>query len=770
RAPENTLLSHDLFESVYARAALVSDLELLDDYPARYDTFAKRQHRWTRGDWQIARWLLPHVPDANRRRVRNTLPLIARWKIADNLRRSLAAPALVVWLLFAWALLPGSPLVWTLFVVLTLAFPVYAHLTTNVFHHPRGIPWSSHFWSVMGDVRMNTKQTLLTVVFLAHLAYLMCDAVARTFYRKLVSKKRLLEWMTAAQAERGGAQTPSAMFRFMWPAVAIAVVGAALVAVFRPAALLVAAPFLLAWALSPLVAHWVSKRLTSERAALDAADAREARLVARRTWRFFEQFVGQADNWLPPDNYQEDPERVARRTSPTNVGLLLLSTVAARDLGYAATLELVERLELTVGTLDKLQKFRGHLFNWYDTETLAPLAPQYVSTVDSGNLAGHLLALKQSCVELPDRALFGPETLAGLEDTVALLKHEAARLGAVRQRTESVTIRHLRDEIAACEKLVAGGVPSGVAAWAALFKALQKRAAEADDIAEALSIEHGSDAFVDVRFWTNALSRQARECARDLQTFAPWGATLAAYVEPIIELSSPESAATWGETVAMLDRVTSVARLSETCDAALTQLAALGAEFEPEGDAEGQSPTAGGGARPRGEREAARARIAALVASVEDAAGAANGLLARASRLARKSAELFEAMDFTFLLDPERKVFHIGYNVSAARADNSYYDLLASESRLASFVAIAKGDVAQEHWFRLGRQLTPVDGSRALISWTATMFEYLMPLLVMRGYGETLLDQTHKAAVARQIEYGDEHGVPWGISESAYNA
>ncbi len=773
RVPEYALLSHDLFESLYARAALVSDLELLDDYPARYDTFAKRQHRWTRGDWQIAGWLGPLVPETNRQRVRNTLPLISRWKIADNLRRSLAAPALVLWLLFAWTLMPGRPLLWTLFVVLTLAFPIYAHVATNLFHHPRGIPWSSHFWTVLGDVWMNTKQVALTVVFLAHLAYLMCDAILRTFYRKLISRQRLLEWMTAAQAERGGAQGLGAMSRFMWPAVALSVVGFALVLIFRPSALVVAAPFLFAWALSPLVAHWVSRRLISEREPLAVADAREARLVARRTWRYFEQFVGEEDNWLPPDNYQEDPERVAHRTSPTNAGLLLLSTVAARDLGYAGTLELVERLELTLGTLDKLQKFRGHLFNWYDTQTLAALTPQYISTVDSGNLAGHLLALKQACIELPDRALFGPETLAGLADTVALLGHEASRLGAVRQRTEAVTIRHLRDEIAACEKLLTGATPDAVSGWAVLFKALRKHADEMEDIIAALSIEHGVEGFAEVRFWSSALMRQVKECARDLQTFAPWGATLAVHLEPVIQLARQENAAAWREIIAALDSVASVVRLAETFDSMLTRLAALAAEFEHESSASEPSAeqTAGQSAeRPTHEREAARARVASLVTAVEDAARVANGLLARAGRLARKSTELFESMDFKFLLDEERKVFRIGYNVTAGRADNSYYDLLASESRLASFVAIAKSDVPQEHWFRLGRQLTPVDGSRALISWTATMFEYLMPLLVMRGYGATLLDQTHRAAVARQIEYGEEHGVPWGISESAYNA
>ncbi|MBA2502218.1 MAG: hypothetical protein H0V27_04975 [Pyrinomonadaceae bacterium] len=688
RVPENSILSHDLFEGLYARCALVTDIELLDDFPSRYDAYTKRQHRWVRGDWQIARWLFPRVPGADGRTLPNLLPLISRWKIFDNLRRSLVAPGVLLWLASVWTFVPGSPLWWTLLLVGALAFPIYAHLTTNLLTHLRGATWASHFWGVWADARTNTVQLLLALVCLAHQAYLKTDAIARTLYRLLISRRRLLEWVTAAQAERGSAQTLTAMLRFIWPSQVIALSVALLVLFARPRALVVAAPFLVAWALTPVVMHRVSRRRAGGRTErLTAIEAQELRLITRRTWRYFEVFVGAEDNWLPPDNFQEDPKPVvAHRTSPTNIGLLLLSTIAARDFGYTGALECVERLELTFTTLKRLPKLRGHCFNWYDTRTCEPLQPQYISTVDSGNLAGHLLTLKQACLEMIDCPLFDERTRAGLNDTLQLLNEAAAHTGGARGRTDVITNKQLRNEIAACVKLVLA-LPETPREWAALFASLGRRASTIEDIILALAHEHGAEEFAEARFWVEALLRQTKECERDLQTLA-----------------------------------------------------------------------------------AAPAHDLATITEVELAARAAEKLNARLHRLARECEAVFDEMDFTFLLDEERKVFHIGYNATTGRADDSYYDLLASEARLASFAAIAKGDAPQEHWFRLGRQLTPTDGSRALISWTATMFEYLMPLLVMRGYDETLLDQTNEAIVKRQIEYGNAHNVPWGVSESAYNA
>ncbi|HYV82309.1 MAG TPA: hypothetical protein VE931_02275, partial [Pyrinomonadaceae bacterium] len=486
RVPPNSLLSHDLFESLFARAALATDIELLDDYPASYEAYAKRAHRWVRGDWQIIRWLFPRVPDGERKKVRNTLPLIARWKILDNLRRSLVAPALFLWLVASCTLFPGSALLWSLFVFLVIAFPVYLHVTTGLAIHPRGIPWTSHFWSRWGDFRTNTAQIALSFVFLPHQAWLMCDAIVRAVYRQLISRRKLLEWVSAAEAERSLRNDLQSFVWFMLPALILTVTALGLTLGFKPRALPEFGALFVIWMLSPLIAYLVSKPRPAVRKLLNEADKAFARLLARRTWRFFETFVGADDNWLPPDNYQEDPSPVvAHRTSPTNMGLLLLGNHSARDLGYLGALELLERQELTFATLAKLGSLHGHFFNWYDTKTLEPLLPQYISTVDSGNLAGHLIAVKQACIEFPETRLFDEHVIEGLTDTINAIDAEASALGSFRQRTDVVTVRQLQDEIAACRSLLQVDPADRLSSWIALFDSLGRRASDIEDIVSA---------------------------------------------------------------------------------------------------------------------------------------------------------------------------------------------------------------------------------------------------------------------------------------------
>ena len=756
RVPENLLLSHDLFESLYARAALVTDIELLDDYPSYYDSYAKRQHRWTRGDWQIARWLFPRVRDAHNRPVRNRLPLIGRWKIVDNLRRSLVAPTMLLWLAAAWTILPGNPLYWTLAVLVFLAFPVYAHVTNALLVHPRGVPWTSHFWSVWGDLRLKSAQFGLSLTVLAHQAYLQTHAIVLTFFRKLISKKKLLEWETADQTEKGSAHDLRAFFRFMWPAELIALGIAMSIAFIRPGAFVFGVFFLVLWALSPLIAYWVSRDLPRKTESLSEDDQRTARLIARRTWKFFETFVGEEDHWLPPDNYQEDPKPViAHRSSPTDIGALLLSTAAARDLGYIGSIELAERLERTLAAVSQLDRFHGHLLNWYDTKTLTPLTPQYVSTVDSGNLAGHLLALKQSCIEVGEQPVFHRRVIEGLLDSVSLMREEAAKIGAVRQSTGAVTLKQLRGEIQQCLTSLTNPAPATLSGWLELLQTLSRRVHEIEDIAGALSHEHGPGQFDQLGSWTRSFAHQLREHGRDLATLAPWQQAFTASIGPALEACSMEVAAEWKDILRSLERISNLDELPSSADHALDRISGLRKNVEL---------CAGP------EREKAIRGLDVLRSHLEQSKNAAMELVSRYATLARQSQEMIDAMDFRFLFDEERKVFVIGYNVTDGRRDNSYYDLLASEARVASFIAVAKGDVPQEHWFHLGRAFTQVDGSRALISWTATMFEYLMPLLIMRSYEGTLLDQSHRAVVARQIEYGKEHGVPWGVSEAAYNA
>ena len=754
RVPDQSLLSHDLFESVFARAALVSDIEFLDDYPAQYDTYARRQHRWTRGDWQIAEWLGLTVRDKNGKRKRNDISTISRWKIFDNLRRSLLAPSIVLLLTAGWTILPGSGLWVSLFVLLTLAFPVYAHLTSGLLIHPRGVPWTSHFWSVWGDFRTGTAQLFVEIVFIAHQAWLMVDAIGRTLYRKIISRCHLLEWVTVARVEKANKHDLKSFIKFMWSAEAISLIITILILALKPRALPYAGLVLATWVLSPLIAFYVSRQREEGGAPLSAQDVRTGRIVARRTWRFFETFVGDEDHWLPPDNFQEDPPAIAHRTSPTNIGLLLLSTLAARDFGYIGLIELIERLEFTFASLEKLQKFRGHFFNWHDTRTLQPLWPQYVSTVDSGNLAGSLIALKQALLELPDRRLFDHVALIGMSDTLGAIKIELSQLASTRQRTSAITMKELTAEIESCEKLLARDAPENLPKWAALLDQVYQRAHAIDDIVAAFSHEHGGEQFADVRWWTSALLTAARHYLRDLKLLTPW-ATL-----PLTNLSLTgkelNAAVNWRTIQRELQRVPSLAELSETSDRALVQLAALRLEIEKSAS--------------EPHRHEALEELKAFTAALEQAADPARTISNRIAKNAALCQRLVDETDFKFLLDPERKVFTIGYNVTEGHHDKSFYDLLASEARLGSFIAIAKGDVPQEHWFRMGRQLTSVDGGRALISWTATMFEYLMPLIFMRNYPETLLSETYESVVRRQMEYGYERGVPWGISESAYAA
>jgi cyclic beta-1,2-glucan synthetase len=743
RVPPNSLLSHDLFESLFARAALTTDIELLDDYPASYEAYAKRSHRWTRGDWQIIRWLFPTVPDGEGRKVRNVLPLFARWKILDNLRRSLVAPSLFLWLVASCVFFPGSSLIWCLFVFFTIAFPVYLHVTTGLLIHPRGIPWTSHFWSVWGDFRTNTAQIALSFVFLPHQTWLMCDAIIRSLYRQLVSRKNLLEWVSAAETEKSTRNDLAACVKLMLPSSVLTLVALGLTFSFKPTALPVMGVLFIIWILSPLIAFWVSKPRSFERRTLSAEDKKFARLIARRTWRYFETFVGATDNWLPPDNFQEDPAPVvAHRTSPTNIGLLLLATAAAKDLGYVGALELVEREELTFSTMAQLGRFHGHFFNWYNTNTLEPLLPQYLSTVDSGNLAGHLIAVKQAFVEFPETKLFDRCVIEGFTDTIDAITVEATRLGSFRQRTEVVTVRQLQDEIAACRQLLKNEPGDNLSSWIVLFDSVRRRAAEIEDIVNALAHEHGEVNFKELRWWVGALQHQVDARRRDAEALTNWARLL-----PSVETGLGTSDGDWASILKLLQSVPALTKIPQLCDQALVQLAAMQEHAS----------------------EALAQTTSKLTKALEQSAGASSDMLSRLSRLARRCDQFIDEMDFSFLFDVERKLFTIGYNVTASRPDDSYYDLLASEARLASFVGIAKGDVPQEHWFRMGRALTKVDHGRALISWTGTMFEYLMPLLVMRDYPATLLAETYRTVVERQIEYGQERGVPWGISEAAYN-
>ncbi|HEX6318964.1 MAG TPA: glucoamylase family protein [Burkholderiales bacterium] len=637
RVPESTLLSHDLFEGTFARAGLASDIEVVEEFPSRYDVAAARQHRWTRGDWQLLPWILGAG-----------LPALGRWKMLDNLRRSLSAPATLAALVAGWLLPLPAALVWTGFVVSTIAAATLLPALAAIVRRRARITLRSHLRALGDDLRLALCLTGLQIAFLPHQAWLMADAIARTLYRLLVSRRHLLDWVTAGQATVSRRLDLLGFYRHMAGGVALAFLAMIFVWGKASDAWPAALPFVLAWIASPAIARWTSlSPRVAGRVPVSPADARALRRVARRTWRYFETFVTPTDHGLPPDNFQEDPKPVvAHRTSPTNLGVYLLSAVSARDFGWAGTTETVERLEATLDTMGRLARFRGHFYNWYDTRDLRPLEPQYVSSVDSGNLAGHLIALANACREWIAAPAAGAEVIAGIEDALDLTR-EALRALPGDRRTQTIA----RDQLEAALEA----------------KDVMRDAATMVDIARALAHERGDEAGAEMLFWAEAVQRSIESHRRDL---AP------------------------------------------------------------------------------GEEGALERRLA----TIEERARALAG-----------------EMDFGFLLDRERRLLSIGYRVGEGQLDPSCYDLLASEARLASFVAIAKGDVTSRHWFRLGRAVTPIGHGAALISWSGSMFEYLMPSLVMRAPAGSLLEQTSRLVVRRQIAYGAELDVPWGVSESAYN-
>jgi len=729
RFPENSVLSHDLIEACHARSALVSDVELYEEYPSRYNTDINRRHRWIRGDWQIAQWLLPRVPGPDARRIANPLSGLSQWKILDNLRRSLVPAALLLLLLGNWLLLPELGAAGPLLVLAIITLPAWLSATVEIFRKPREISLRLHLRALVGSSGRQLGQSLLTLVFLPYDAFISLDAVGRTLVRLLFTRKRLLEWQTASDAERTARSGPAGFYATMWIAPAMAVAGGCFLAITQPAQLPLAALILVLWLVSPWIAWRISQPIESSAAPeLKPRQLAFLRQTARKTWRFFETFVTAQENWLPPDNFQEEPIPVlASRTSPTNMGLALLANLAACDFGYLPVGQLLQRTQDALSVMQRLERYRGHFLNWYNTRTLKPLLPLYVSSVDSGNLAGHLLTLAPGLAELKAQPILTPQVFAGLSDTLRILHGLSGR---------SSTLDRLLAELAQPPSTLRAG-----------FESLQRAAAGAAAWVAALQAGAGDE----LKWWAQALERNCRDHLEDLQFLAPWLAL------------APGSAPQAAGAIASIDLPAQLARLDQA--PTLREVSELDQTLCPTLtmalQAVAQQPSS---SRKPGEAE----RLAEWLRCLREASSRARQRILTLDALARQSAELAE-MDFTFLFDPARELFSIGYNVTERRGDASFYDLLASEARLCSYVAIAQGQVSQDHWFSLGRLLVALRGDPLLASWSGSMFEYLMPLLVMPNYENTLLDRTYKGAVRQQIKYGQLRGVPWGISESGYN-
>jgi hypothetical protein len=706
RFPKNALLSHDLIEGAYARAGLVSDIEVIEDYPSHYSAYNRRKHRWLRGDWQIASWMFPRVAEESGDLTANPISLISRWKIFDNLRRSLVEPGTFLLLIVGWLFLNG-PLAWTLATIGILLVPhfvqlIYGLIRAAVMRNPVSFRDAGTNF-VTGVVNL-----FFTFTFLAHQTLLSLDAVVRALVRRAVTHRRLLEWETAAEVEMGGrGRTPVDVYLNWMPILAFGL--ALLVLTFRPAALPAALPVLILWGSSKLIASWLNQPPIAPRKRAHPSDIVFLRRSALQTWRYFAELSTAEHHDLVPDNVQEQPPAVAARVSPTNVGLLLNSRQAATEFGFLTIPEFVRDTRKTLATLASLPKHRGHMLNWYDTRTLQPLAPMFVSSVDSGNLLASLWTLQQGCLDQLRQPMLRRSLLEGLLDHLRGLR-------AVRVLPRKL-VSHCEAQLETDNWLhCAWEIPDEVLEKAQQSISQSKRAKESEWLVE-------------------AAKARLENLRTTVQDYVPWAAP---------KFSSLRSDRSFN--LGVMDTI-SLERLPLFVDELANQL-----DLAIEATSSAERKTL----------------CLALRSQLPDARANLVRLIGELRSTAAEAGKLADSMDFSFLLNRRRKLLSVGYDVTNKELHSACYDLLGTESRTAIFVAVAKEDIPQESWFLLGRAHTIAGGGPALLSWTGTMFEYLMPSLWMRTYPNTLLERSRSAAVRTQQAYGKRKGVPWGISESAH--
>lgn len=765
RLPDNAILSHDLFEGIHGRVGLVTDILLYEDYPPHYLINILRAYRWVRGDWQLLPWLWPRVA-TQAGRIRNDLSIIDRWKIIDNLRRSLLAAALMMLLIAGWTVLPGAPWLWTLLALLTTSLPLLVNSALALVRGSKDFSYRA----VVLPVRDDALRWLLFIAFLPYESQLMLDAILTTLLR-LFTRKNLLEWTTAARTVRifGDEATQATTLVKMLPSKVAVVILAVIVAAINFQALPVAAPFFLIWLLASQIAHWISQPDLQKPADVSTDQVQELRILARRTWLFYEHFVGPDGHWLPPDHFQEAPRGVvAHRTSPTNIGLYLLTALAAHDLGYVGLANLAVRLDATFSTLEKLPRHRGHFFNWIDTRSLETLPPGYISTVDSGNLAGSLIAFKQGCLAMPQQQVWRWEAWQGLVDLLLLLAdsvsvHVQEDAGA-EDDGESMSTMRILEYLSQIRQQVTAA-RSDPAQWQPLLARLVSEGQPAihqqiDDFLAANLDMINSEVLQNCRIYTDRIQHHLDEMQNEVDTLLPWLALFNA--PPTIFLQpglSPAVAEAWADLRQTLPPAPRLGEIEVICRVGQSRVQHLSAQIAATETHASEAV------------ESARAWCTRLIEQLQAAQTEAETLIERYVCLAEAADAFVTHMNFGFLFDAQRQLFHIGYNVDSGTLDQSYYDLLASEARIASLVAIAKYDVPQTHWIHLGRPLTRLaNGEEALLSWSGTMFEYLMPPLLMRSYPGTLINASASAGINEQIRYAQEKKVPWGISESGFYA
>jgi cyclic beta-1,2-glucan synthetase len=745
RIPDNAILSHDMFEGIQGRCGLVSDVILFEDYPAHYPAFTRRMHRWMRGDWQLLPWLMPRIPHRPGGRIRNDLSPLGRWKIFDNLRRSLVTPAVLLLLVAGWTLLPGPPALWLLMALSTYLLAVLTGLLAAL----RARTPENLTEAASHSLRQALFRSLLQLAFLPHESLVSLDAVLTTLVRLYITRKHLLQWVTAAHTVNVFGR--ELKLRVAWQEMIAAPLFAgifvlSLSVLFPLRAIGLAIGLATLWLVSPYIAYRISRPDPRPVQVLSPETRQRMRLLARSTWLYFEHFVGPEDHWLPPDHYQEDPRRqVAHRTSPTNIGLFLLSTLSAYDFGYIGPQELAVRIRNTLDGMDGLEKQRGHFLNWYDTRSLSPFIPRYISTVDNGNLVACLIALRQGLADVPERPVASWDGLIDLLDMLDQILHQA-RLGPVDDELHDA-ISHMRAQVGELRGLS----KCSPDLLADLFEGSRQKLEDLlVKMVEESQEQFDTDMLHSLSVWIDRTRHHMTVIQRDIQQLCPWAIELGRAPDLFIQPSQrPDLTAAWIELHSLFVFKPAVKEIPAICEHARQILGRIPSLLD-------------------GREQEALEWCQGFERRVEQAGRQARSLMDEITGLEQRLDHYVQSMDFGFLFDPQRQVFHIGFNVDTGRLDPNYYDLLASEARITSLLAIAKGDVPQSHWLHLARPVTRIDDMRVLLSWSGTMFEYLMPSLLMKSYPDTLLDQSCRAAIRHQIDYVRGRGIPWGISESSY--
>ncbi len=712
--PEDRILSHDLLEGCYTRSGLITDVQLYEDYPSQYIADMQRRHRWVRGDWQIANWIFPFVKGYDRKLHNNPLSSLSKWKIFDNLRRSLVPLSLLALLVFGLGISP-APWFWTLAVIFIMLLPSVISFVWELCIKPPDVIFSQHLDFSLKTAKDHFYQFLVELITLPYEVYLNAHAITLTLWRMFISGKHLLQWNPYYQ------QKQKNIFRFyvkMWFAPFFSAVIFIYLSFYSPLTLVFVLPLLGLWTLSPFLAWMISRESVSKQVDISAEQTMNLRKLARKTWAFFETFVTAEENWLPPDNYQEHPvERIAHRTSPTNIGMTLLSNLAAHDFGYITTGQLMDRTSNTIRTMQRMEKYRGHLYNWYDTQSLVPLAPKYISTVDSGNLVGHLITLKQGLYSVAGKKISDKDFFEGLIDIVNIIG----------EKTSSPVASDLLNKYT---QELKENYPEVLNSLADTKNYIEKLQSSFSQLLSKLDFNSPGEE----SWWAEKATAHIRDAKEELISLCPW-------------LVLPGTPIRFTELIPSLPSMPTIKQLSRIEEMLLHKIINCDS---PDNSAEEND------------------WLNNFRMVITESGRRAKEIIITVEQLALKCDELSN-IDYDFLYYRPQHLLTIGYNVDEHRKDSGYYDLLASESRLTTFTAIAQGKLPQESWFALGRSLTNIGTTPILLSWSGSMFEYLMPLLVMPTYENTLLNQTCKAIIQKQMEYGKKRAVPWGISESGYN-